>query len=173
MFYGDARPEMVTIRTERLVLRRATMADLPAIHALLSNPEGMRYWSTPPHTDIAQSERWLRSMVEADPVTSDDFVIEKDGAVIGKLGCWALPDIGFNLMSAEWGRGYASEAMVAFIDRRRAFGDPRAITADVDPRNAASLRLLEKHGFIETGRASGTWQVGDELCDSVYLALTL
>ena len=100
-------------------------------------------------------------------------MIEKDGAVIGKLGCWELPEIGFNLMSSEWGRGYASEAMAAFIGRRRALGAPTALTADVDPRNAASLRLLARHGFVEAGRASGTWKVGDELCDSVYLALTL
>ena len=47
------------------------------------------------------------------------------------------------------------------------------VFADVDPRNAASLALLTRHGFIETGRAAGTWQVGDELCDSIYLALDL
>ncbi len=164
---------MVTIRTERLLLRRATMDDLPAIHAILSDAEGMRYWSTPPHATLDQSAAWLRSMVEADPANSDDFVVERDGEVMGKLGCWALPEIGFNFARATWGQGYASEAMAAFINRRRALGGPAALTADVDPRNAASLRLLARHGFVETGRASGTWQVGDELCDSVYLALKL
>ena len=164
---------MVTIRTDRLLLRRATMDDLPAIHAILSDPQGMRYWSSLPHAALDQSADWLRSMVEADPTTSDDFVVERDGAVIGKLGCWALPEIGFNFARATWGQGYASEAMAAFIDRRRALGSPDSLTADVDPRNAASLRLLSRHGFVETGRASGTWQVGDELCDSIYLALML
>ena len=164
---------MVTIRTARLVLRRARMDDLPEIYALLSNPVGMRYWSTPPHTAIAQSEAWLRSMVEADPAVSDDFIIEKDGTAIGKLGCFTLPEIGFHLASAHWGQGYASEAMAAYLDRRRGIGKPQILTADVDPRNGASLRLLERHGFVETGRASGTWQVGDELCDSVYLGLRL
>ena len=164
---------MVTIRTNRLLLRRATMDDLTAIHAILSDPQGMRYWSSLPHATLDQSVDWLRSMVEADPANSDDFVVERDGAVIGKLGCWALPEIGFNFVRATWGQGYASEAMAAFIDRRRALGSPEALTADVDPRNAASLRLLARHGFVETGRASGTWQVGDELCDSIYLALML
>lgn len=164
---------MVTIRTDRLLLRRATMDDLPAIHAILSDPQGMRYWSSLPHAALDQSADWLRSMVEADPTTSDDFVVERDGAVIGKLGCWALPEIGFNFARATWGQGYASEAMAAFIGRRRALGSPDSLTADVDPRNAASLRLLSRHGFVETGRASGTWQVGDELCDSIYLALML
>jgi RimJ/RimL family protein N-acetyltransferase len=62
--------------------------------------------------------------------------------------------------------------MVAFIAHRRKLGSS-ALTADVDPRNLSSIRLLERHGFVETGRANGTWQVGDELCDSVYFRLTL
>ena len=161
------------IRTERLLMRRATMADLEAIHALLSNPVAMRYWSSPPHTELAESEAWLRSMVDADPVASDDFIVEHEGLVIGKLGCWQLPEIGFLLDPAVWGRGLASEAMAAFVDRRRHIGSPQRIRADVDPRNAASLRLLLKHGFVETRRASRTWCIAGEWCDSVYLELTL
>ena len=43
--------------------------------------------------------------------------------------------------------------------------------ADVDPRNAASLGLLRKLGFVETRHARCTIKVGEEWCDSVYLAL--
>ena len=164
---------MVEIRTERLLMRRARMDDLNAIHALLSDAQATLYWSTPPHSDIAQSEKWLRSMVYADPEISDDFCVELDGRVIGKLGCWQLPEIGFLFDPARWGRGYASEAMAAFLARRRALGSPTAITADVDPRNLASLNLLARHGFVETGRKARTWNVGGEWCDSVYLALRL
>lgn len=161
------------IRTERLILRRATMDDLDDIHAIMSDPKVMRYWSTPPHGSVEQSENWLRSMVDADPATSDDFMIEMDGRVIGKLGCWKLPEIGFHLSSDHWGQGIGSEAMAAYLARRRAIGEPRTLIADVDPRNVGSLSLLTRHGFVESGREAGTWQVGDELCDSVYLALAL
>jgi RimJ/RimL family protein N-acetyltransferase len=47
---------------------------------------------------------------------------------------------------------------------------PRLI-ADVDPRNAASIRLLERLGFCETHRATKTILVGERWCDSVYFAL--
>ena len=256
------------IRTERLLLRRATMADLDAIHAVLSDPQATRYWSTPPHQDISESEKWLRSMVDADrsvsddfiveyqgrvlgkvgcwrlpevgfilapdcwgkgiasealraylerrraigtlavisadvdprnmrywssephvdieqsrawlksmveanPADSDDYVIEREGTVIGKLGCWKLPEIGFMIAADATGRGYAGEAMGAFLERRRAMAEPRRLVADVDPRNAPSLALLKRHGFVETGRATGTWTVGGEVCDSIYLALDL
>lgn len=158
------------IRTDRLVLRRATMDDVAAMHAIMSNPLAMRYWSTPPHADLAETERWMASMVDADPASSDDFIVTLDGALIGKLGAWKLPEIGFLIDPAHWGRGYAREALAAFVARRRALGSAE-LTADVDPRNGASLALLRWAGFSETGRASGTWQVGDELCDSVYLKL--
>jgi RimJ/RimL family protein N-acetyltransferase len=160
------------IRTERLILRRARMDDVAAMHAIMSNPLAMRYWSTPPHTELAQTERWMASMVEADPAGSDDFIVTLDSALIGKLGAWRLPEVGFLIDPAHWGHGYAREAMAAFIDRRRRSGSAE-LTADVDPRNTASIRLLEQSGFAETGRATGTWQVGDELCDSVYFRLTL
>ena len=161
------------IRTERLLLRRARMSDLDAIHSALSDPEAMRFWSSLPHQTRKESETWLRSMVDADLAISDDFIVEHDGRVIGKLGCWRLPEVGFLLVRNVWGQGFASEALRAYLDRRRAIGEPREITADVDPRNAASLRLLLRHGFVETGHATQTWHVGDEWCDSVYLELRL
>ena len=45
-----------------------------------------------------------------------------------------------------------------------------ALTAEVDPRNAGSLRLLARLGFRETHRAERTLLWRDEWCDSVYLA---
>ena len=160
------------LRTDRLVLRRGRMDDVAAMHAIMSNPVAMRYWSSLPHASFDETECWMASMVDADPADSDDFIVTLDGKLIGKLGAWKLPEIGFLIDPAHWGNGYALEAMAAFIQRRRRLGSS-ALTADVDPRNVASLKLLERVGFTETHRAKGTWQIGDELCDSVYLKLTL
>ena len=159
------------IRTERLVLRRATYADSTAMHRIMSDPVAMRYWSTPPHQSFDETERWIASMVEDDS-SRDDFIVTLDGGLIGKCGAWRLPEFGFLIDRAHWGKGYASEAVKAFIEHRRKLG-PAELTADVDPRNLQSIRLLERHGFVETGRGTGTWQVGDELCDSVYFRLEL
>ena len=160
------------IRTERLLLRRASMSDAEPMHVIMSDPRAMRYWSTPPHADYGETERWMASMVDVDPAASDDFIVTLDGTLIGKLGAWKLPEVGFLIDPVYWGKGYAFEAMTAFVDRRRLLGSTELL-ADVDPRNLASLKLLERCGFVETHRAKGTWQVGDELCDSVYLKLTL
>lgn len=163
---------MDELRTDRLLLRRARLDDAAAMHRIMSDAVAMRYWSTPPHAEFGQTERWMASMVEADPATSDDFIVTLDDALIGKLGAWKLPEVGFLLDPACWGQGYAFEALTAFIARRRALGSAQ-LTADVDPRNIASLKLLGRCGFVETHRAAGTWKVGEELCDSVYLRLNI
>lgn len=142
------------------------------MHAILSDPLAMRYWSTLPHVSVEQTEEWIAGMIDADPATSDDFLIEFEGQVIGKMGAWRLPDFGYLLAPSAWGRGYASEALKAFLDhRRRTRG--RFLTADTDPRNHASIRLLQRHGFVETGRAEKTWLIGGQWFDSIYWRLDL
>ena len=132
----------------------------------------MRYWSTPPHASRDETRRWLSSMVSADPDQSDEFVLEHEGEVIGKLGAWRLPEIGFFLSSDYWGRGLASEALAGFVGYIEDRG-ATCLTADVDPLNTACLALLASAGFRETGRELATYTVGSRICDSVYLRLDL
>jgi len=160
------------IGTERLLLRRARLDDLMALHRVMSDPQVMRFWSTPPHSSKNETEHWLQSMIGSCPAESDDFIMTLDGKVIGKLGAWRLPEVGFLVDRAHWGRGLASEALGAFVARRRALGSVE-LRADVDPRNKASLSLLQRQGFDETHRATRTWLVGNQWCDSVYLKLML
>jgi len=160
------------IRTHRLLLRRARYDDASAMHRIMSDAQAMRYWSSLPHETFGQTEQWIASMVEADQAASDDFIVTLGGELIGKLGGWRLPEIGFLFAPSHWGNGYAGEAMGAFIERRRRLGSAELI-ADVDPRNAGALKLLAKSGFQEMGRAERTFQLGNEWCDSVYLRLQL
>jgi [ribosomal protein S5]-alanine N-acetyltransferase len=106
---------MTSVRTERLLLRRARASDLDAFHALFSDPVAMRYWSTAPHASLEETRAWLDSMLTTPPELGDDFVLEKDGAPVGKVGCFRLPDVGFILKRELWGQGLAEElARVGF-----------------------------------------------------------
>jgi len=139
----------------------------------MRDPAAMRFWSTLPHGSLAETEAFVATMIASPPEGSDDdFIVEADGQVIGKVGAWRLPDFGYLLDPAMWGRGYGSEAVAAFIAHRRRCGS-RELTADTDPRNGASIRLLRKLGFVETGRAERTWLIGGEWFDSVYWRLAL
>jgi len=160
------------IATPRLRLRPARTEDLAAMHAILCDPVAMRYWSSLPHTDIAETRVWLDDMIAAPPDISCDFIVERDGVAIGKAGCWRAPEVGFILHPDHWGQGLAREAMAAAISAVFAQLDLPELIADVDSRNTASLNLLVRLDFVETGRAAHTLKVGDEWCDSVYLALS-
>ena len=133
----------------------------------------MRFWSTPPHADLEQTRAFVRATLAmtADG-RGDDQVVELDGQVVGKAGLWDNQEIGFILAPAVWGRGVGRAAVKAVISRARTRGVTR-ITADVDPRNTASLKLLTGLGFVETGRVERTMQVAGEWVDSVYLELNL
>jgi len=160
------------IRTDRLVLRHARPGDLADLHAVFSNPGAMRWWSTLPHTSLAETRTWLDGMIAGNAEGSDDFVIERDGAVIGKAGFYRMPDIGYILHPDHQGQGLASEALTAVIDHLFATRPVETLTADVDPENAASIRLLDRLGFQQTGSAERTWNIGGDWKDSLYYALT-
>lgn len=163
---------MQEIRTERLLLRQASASDLDAIHSVLSNPEATSYWFEPPHSSVQQSREWLTSMIQIPSGAGEDFIVEHNGLIIGKVGFHTFPVIGFILHPDWWGRGFAREALAAVIPRAFEIHQLDFIDADVDPRNERSLRLLKSLGFEEVGRAKRTWNVGGQWCDSVYLRLS-
>lgn len=162
---------MTELRTDRLLLRRARMDDLHAMHEVLRDGVAMRYWSEPAHPDLERTREWLASMCDSPAEVSEDFLIVRDGRVIGKIGAWRMPEMGFILRSDQWGLGLASEAMRAFLPHVFTRPDVDHLMTDVDPRNAASLKLLTHFGFVETGRATATWVTHLGVCDSVYLRL--
>ncbi len=159
------------IATARLFLRPARPDDAGPLYAIMRQPAAMTYWSTPPHAAPEQTAEWLAGMIAIPPGEGEDFIVEHQGRVIGKAGFHRFPSVGYLLDPAMWGQGFAREAVAAVIARGFAVHRLPRIVADVDPRNAASIGLLTRLGFIETHRKSRTWLVGDEWCDSVYFAL--
>ena len=98
-------------------------------------------------------------------------MIEKDGRAIGNAGMYRGTEVGFILHPDYWRQGILTEAMGAIIPHLFATTTVAALTADVDPRNAASVALLTGLGFEETHRAKNTFFIEGEWSDSVYFAL--
>ena len=81
----------------------------------------------------------------------------KNGTHIGDLcfkgpGADGIPEIGYGILEKYRGHGYAAEAVKAAC--ARAFRDPdvKAVEAETEPGNKASQRVLEKCGFIASGK---------------------
>ncbi|WAL70936.1 GNAT family N-acetyltransferase [Kitasatospora sp. YST-16] len=181
-------PPHVRLRTERLALRRLTPADLPAVTALCGDPEVMRY------IDDGRPVPPARVADELLPGLLREYAELPDG-----LGCWALEadgrflgwaalrppssvgldpadglELGYRLLPAARGRGYATEAAAALV--RAAFEELRAerVAATTMAVNTASRRVLERAGLRHVRTFSADWPdpiPGSEHGDVVY-ALT-
>jgi ribosomal-protein-alanine N-acetyltransferase len=141
----------VVIEGVRLRLRRSTPADAPAIFAMATDPEVMRYmdWPMPQHSDETRhyldgcALRWH---------TGREFhwVIERkaDGLALGCAACRPAAhsaDFGYFLARAHWGQGLATEAaglLLGWLQRQPHIVRVWATTDQANSRSAAVLRKL-------------------------------
>ncbi|MEM6824498.1 MAG: GNAT family N-acetyltransferase, partial [Pseudomonadota bacterium] len=158
------------IRSERLLLRPFQHDDVADLFRVFSNPDAMRYWGNV-HASPADTARFIAMTLGAPETQCCDFIIELDGAAVGKVGMWKAPEIGFILHPDHHRKGYMREALKTVIPHLFQTYDLARLTADVDPDNRASLALLARLGFRRTGWAANTDQIGGRMCHSVYLAL--
>jgi RimJ/RimL family protein N-acetyltransferase len=161
------------LETPRLILRRLAAYDVPALHEMLCDQETMRYWSTLPHTEIAETEAWVRDSVEAQARgDAHDFAVLREGRLVGRTAFWMGNEIGFLFHRDVWGQGVAREATAALLRYGFETLEFTSVRADVDPQNLRSLNLLQRLGFRRTGYAERTFKIGENWVDSVYLELT-
>ena len=133
---------MKALQGERVFLRRFRADDLDDLHRVFSDPLAMTWWSRGPHTDLEETRVWLADSLAAPAEGGDDFAVLMDDVVIGKLGCYQLPNLGYIFHPDHWGRGLAGEAMALFLRHVAERVGLDHLQADVDPRNGASIRLL-------------------------------
>ncbi|MCY4180271.1 MAG: GNAT family N-acetyltransferase [Litoreibacter sp.] len=158
------------LRTQRLLIRPARENDAEGLFEVYGDPETMRFWDTLPDTQLEQTQRRVHGFMRAENPTY--FVLEHKGRAVGTAGIHAGDELGFILHRGLWRQGLMRECLDALIPWSFATLALSQITADVDPRNTGSITLLTRIGFLETGRAQNTIQVGDEWCDSVYFKLS-
>jgi len=144
----------------------ATVAFMPAADPPHRAPPGA------PATDRAAM---LELAIAGEPGLSLDLrELERDGrswTVDTLRGLRA--EIGYILGRAHWSRGYVSEALPALIDHGFETLGLNRLEADIDPRNAASARVLMRLGFVQEGLLRERWVVRGEPSDSALYGLLL
>ena len=168
------------LRTPRLMLRFLAADDPPALYAIFSDPAVMRYWATPAWTTLAQADdsvqQTLRDYHDGNALRLGVTLVS-NGTVIGTCTLFRLDrgnrraEVGYALAKAHWGHGYMHEALGAFLEYALKVFDLHRIEADIDPRNEASARTLDRHGFQREGLLRERWIVDGEVCDTVFYGL--
>src|SRR5262245_39169979 len=120
MAYEEYHSTPHIIETERLLLRRLTMADDEAMYAYGSDPEVTRYVSCPTHQSIEDARMFLQTILEhyeKNEPSVYGIVLKENGEVVGTLGVlnWAREhfrtELGYAIARKYWNKGIVTEAV--------------------------------------------------------------
>lgn len=155
-----------------LVLRDVTPDDLGIFFEQQRDPEANRmaaFTLADPEDRAAFDEHWAR--IRADPSVTMKTILLGD-RIVGSIGSWVDPGLGtrevtYWIAREDWGRGIATRALRAFLEVEPA----RPLFGRAALDNRASLRVLEKCGFVERGRARGYANARGAEIDEVVMVL--
>ena len=142
------------LETERLSLRRPTLADVKAIARLANDRRIAENTRRLPHPFSQDHAIAFVRHVATEP-REIAFLIEYNFAPIGTVGINMIepdaPALGYWLGVAHWGQGFGTEAARAMIDYFFEEFDREHLFAGARVTNPASRNILEKCGFQWSG----------------------
>lgn len=168
------------LESERLKLRAYRATDVDGLYAIYCDPRVMRYWSYPAWTERTQAEEYLarvRRERKMNALYPWAVVQKNNDQLIGTCtlfhlrkehGCTAL---GYALAHDYWGQGYGSEVVSCVLGYAFDTLKLHRVEVDIDPRNTASCRLVEKFGFRREGLLRACYRVAGEVQDAVLYGL--
>jgi [ribosomal protein S5]-alanine N-acetyltransferase len=168
------------ITTPRVVLRWISEDDIDSLYEIFSSPQVMRYWSSPPLADreaAADLQREIADGNESETMLKWGLALRDSNTVIGTTTLFNLSldngraELGYAMAHAHWGKGYMNEALTALVSHAFEVMELRRLEADVDPRNVASIRTLERLGFQREGFLRERWHVNGEIQDAFFYGL--
>src|SRR5437879_3100186 len=142
------------LETERLTLRRPTLADVKAIARLANDRRIAENTRRLPHPYLQDhAVEFVRAMA-ADGRESV-FLIEHNHSPIGMVGIdWRereAPELGYWLGVEHWGQGFGTEAARGVIDFTFEEFDVEHLMSGARVTNPSSRNILEKCGFQWSG----------------------
>ncbi len=145
-----------TLETERLRLRTMRPTDVDDLREWMPNKSLYAFWGKSPGK--AEKDPSLLFLSPEKPTKSFHMgiAIKPEDKVIGELWVYLIENdrmakVAIRLSKDYHGKGYASEALSRMVDFCFTKTELRRLWTDVDVRNAASCRMLERCGFVREG----------------------
>lgn len=145
--------------TERLNLRNIKLEDAESIYKLLSNPEVIKHDTFELFTNIKQAEdiiKWFNNEFKQKRAICWGISLKNESEIIGFCKCEIeIPkvraDLGYDLRPEYWNMGIMTEVLSIIIDFTFKTLNVNRIEAAVSIENNASIRVLDKLGFVNEG----------------------
>lgn len=150
-------PKLVT---ERLVLRGPLEKDIQSVFDIHTDPDVMRYYGVEPYDSLEKSKKhldWLTKIHKEKTGLRWIITLKDEDIYIGDVGFYdwekkhSRAEIGYILGKQYWGKGIMTEAIKTALDYGFNEMNLNRIQALIDPRNDASKKVAEKHGFKYEG----------------------
>ena len=163
------------IATARLRLRALTLDDVGALHAIHSRDDVVRwlFWDVQDEDVVHAS---IEAYIAIPPESGVVLAIERDGELIGRanlaIGEHRQGELGFIVHPDHQGQGYATEAAEAMLELAFETYDLHRVAGSVEPRNMASVRVLERLGMRkEAHLIENAWVKGEWSSEAIYAIL--
>jgi len=161
MFPDLLRDDVFRLETARLWLRWPRLADAAALSRLAGDAELAAMTASVPHPYTqADAARWIFASRSGNAAGQSLVLLlaprRRPNEAIGAIGLHETRPgvglLGFWLGRAHQGKGLMGEAAAALVDTAFRLGDVDQIFAQARIENEPSRRLLERLGFVSTGR---------------------
>ncbi|QTB14733.1 GNAT family N-acetyltransferase [Lysinibacillus sphaericus] len=148
------------MNTERLLLRKVANADAKSLWSIWSDPSVTKFMNISCFTHEEQALdmiELLNQLANEHRAIRYSIIELTSNHIIGSCGFNnvdydnATAEIGYDLAKTHWGKGYATEGIIALIHVAFTHLDMSTIIAKVDAANINSIRVLQKLNFILQG----------------------
>ena len=139
--------------TERLEVKRLSLDDLDAFYTLHSDPEVMNKIPAPV-LSLEESKSKLLTLIQAYQIDQHRLrvwgaFLKQNKQFIGLCASIGVSDstrdIGYRVLKENWGLGLGTELTAGLIKYLKQDPLIHSLSACVDKKNSASIRILEKY----------------------------
>jgi RimJ/RimL family protein N-acetyltransferase len=172
MAHDSSSWEQLHLYTDRLRLRTPTPQDADALYELFADPEVMHGLGRDRVAAVDEVRAIIEGMIDGwrtdgvgafilETTATERQVVGQAGLMIfdtrgwtpstwTKAGSQAQPELGWGLMRAHWGHGYATEAAAAIRDWAQQRRKIDRLVSLISPDNVRSERVAERLGAVPT-----------------------
>ena len=170
------------LSTKRLTLRKMVMEDAPELLLMRSDERVMEYLDRPRLQSLEEAQAFMERVLaqeENNEAITWAISLKGEARMIGNICFWQIEkenyraEVGYMIHAEYHGLGIMTEVIGVVVDHGfKKFGF-HSVQANVNPANIASIKVLEKNGFVKEAHFRENYFFNGRFLDSaIYSLLT-